>query len=185
MNLGIEEVKKVWEEADCIYSDEQVEQAISEVAVAISDVMAKTNPVVLCVMKGGLIFTGKLLMKLQFPLEVDYIQVSRYRGEVVGGTIEWMVTPRTSLEGRNVLIVDDILDQGETILEIIKACEKQGAKDVKSVVLVDKMHDRKVTPEVKANFTALEVEDRYLFGYGMDYKGYLRNAAGIFAVKGL
>ena len=136
-------------------------------------------------MMEGLVFKGKLLMQLKFPLEVDHIQVSRYRGEVVGGTIEWMVTPRVSLSGRNVLIVDDILDEGKTLLEIIGACKKQGAKEARSVVLVDKQHNRKVRPDVKATYTALEVEDRYLFGYGMDYKGYLRNAAGIYAVKGL
>ena len=176
-----EEIDQIWKDADCLVSEQQVERAISQVAMAIETDMAKKNPVVLCVMTGGLIFTAKLLMQLRFPLEIDYIQVSRYRGEVVGGSIEWIATPRTDLQGRCVLIVDDILDEGETMLEIIKACKKRNASEVRSVVLVDKVHDRKVKPGVTADYTALEVEDRYLFGYGMDYKGYLRNACGIYA----
>lgn len=185
MPEGIEEIQRVWEEADCIVSGEQVERAINQVAIAIERDMANSNPVVLCVMSGGLIFCAKLLMQLRFPLELDYIQVSRYRGEVEGGAIEWLVTPRMNLYGRDILIVDDILDEGETLLEIIRVCEQQGAEDIRSVVLVDKQHDRKVQSGIRADFTALDVEDRYLFGYGMDYKGYLRNATGIYAVKGL
>jgi hypoxanthine phosphoribosyltransferase len=84
-----------------------------------------------------------------------------------------------------VLIIDDILDEGKTLAEIIKYCQKKGAANVYTAVLVDKLHDRKAVKGFKADFSGLEAADRFLFGYGMDYKGYWRNAPGIYAVKGL
>ncbi|HGN3348776.1 TPA: phosphoribosyltransferase family protein [Pseudomonas aeruginosa] len=86
---------------------------------------------------------------------------------------------------RDVLIIDDILDEGHTLSAIIDFCKHAGARAVHTAVLVDKEHERKARPDLKASFTGLYCADRYVFGYGMDYKGYWRNAAGIFAVKGL
>ena len=185
MTITAAEVQQVWQEADCLCTEEQMEAVITKVAANITEELADKNPVVLCVMTGGLIFASKLAMQLAFPLQIDYIHVSRYRGEVVGGDIEWMVTPKIELKDRCVLVVDDILDEGQTLHEIIQSCERQGAESVYTAVLVDKQHDRKAIEGLKASFTGMEIEDRYIFGYGMDYKGYLRNAAGIYAVKGL
>ena len=185
MLIGGNEIDRIWKEADCLVSEDQVERAIDQVATAIEKDWANKKPVILCVMTGGLVFAVKLLMKLRFPLEVDYVHLTRYGEEVVGGDVKWKVTPSISLQGRHILIVDDILDEGQTLLEIVDACKNLNASEVRSAVLVDKKHDRKVKPGVKADYTALEIEDRYLFGYGMDYKGYLRNASGIYAVKGL
>lgn len=185
MSVTNEEIEKVWRDADCLYSEQQMETVINGLANQVDAALAGKNPIVICVMTGGMIFCAKLLVKLSFPLQCDYIHVSRYRGEVVGGDIEWMVTPKLDIKDRDVLIVDDILDEGQTLHEIIESCKSQGAASVRSAVLVDKQHDRKFNPDLKADFVGIEVEDRYLFGYGMDYKGYLRNAAGIYAVKGL
>ncbi len=89
------------------------------------------------------------------------------------------------MAGRSVLIVDDILDEGTTLAAIIDYCKAQGASEVLTAVLVDKEHNRKARPDLKCDFTGMTVEDRFLFGYGMDYKGYWRNAPGIYAVKGM
>ena len=134
-------------------------------------------------MNGGLIVTGLLLSKLDFPLQQDYIHATRYRGETSGGDLDWITEPRHSLSGRHVLIVDDILDEGLTLAAIVDYCRNAGAVSVDTVVLVEKIHDRK--QGIQANYVGLKTEDRYLFGYGMDYKGYLRNAPGIFAVNDL
>jgi hypoxanthine phosphoribosyltransferase len=88
------------------------------------------------------------------------------------------------MDGRTVLIIDDIFDEGYTLEAVINACKAQGAKEVLTAVLIDKEHDRKA-PGMSVDFTGLKVEDRYVFGYGMDYRGYWRNAPGIYAVKGL
>ena len=106
---------------------------------------------------------------------------TRYADGTQGGDIQWIVTPASPLEGRTVILIDDILDEGRTLAAIIAGCKGAGAKEIFSAVLVNKLHDRK--NNMTADFCGLEVEDRYVFGYGMDYKGYLRNANGIYAVN--
>ena len=185
MNVSIPEVESVWKDADCLWTAEQVERAIEAQAVAISQQLADKNPLVLVVMRGGLMYGAQLLLKLRFPLEVDYIHVTRYGRGLSGSELQWKVTPAESMENRHVLILDDILDEGLTLEAIMQACESHGAASVTSAVLVEKKHDRRPNPQFKAHYTCLDVPDRYVFGYGMDYKGYLRNANGIYAVKGL
>lgn len=184
MPVALEEVERVWQEADCLWSQQQVERAIVGIAQQIDQDLKDANPLVLTVMNGGLVFTSELMMRLTIPLELDYIHVTRYGFGLTGNELQWKVTPQSNLEDRTILIVDDILDEGQTLQSIIQACQAQGAKKVVSAVLIEKLHDRKTDPAFKADYTALEVEDRFIFGYGMDYKGYLRNASGIYAVKG-
>ena len=168
-----------------LYSAEQIDEAISRMAQQINRDYAEHDPLMLTIMNGGVVLMGKLLPQLDFPLQIDYLHASRYRGETSGTEIEWIITPGTSLKGRNVIIVDDILDVGSTLLAIIDACEKQGAASVATAVLVDKVHDRKAQPGMKATYTGVEAEDAYLFGCGMDYREYWRNAPGLFAVEGM
>ncbi|MBB2495742.1 hypoxanthine-guanine phosphoribosyltransferase [Aquipseudomonas ullengensis] len=185
MSADLAHIRQIMAEADCLYTDAQVEAAIDQVAEAINGELAESNPVVFCVMNGGLIFAGKLLPKLGFPLELSYLHATRYRSETTGGELFWKAKPEISFIDREVLIIDDILDEGHTLSAIIEFCKHAGATKVHTAVLIDKQHDRKARPDLKANYVGLPCEDRFIFGYGMDYKGYWRNAAGIFAVKGL
>lgn len=184
MSVSIEEVESVWQEADCLWNQQQVVRAIDSLADLVIRDLSGTNPVVLVVMTGGLVFASELMMRMQFPLTLDYVHVSRYGDGLTGKQIHWKKPVPDNLEGRTVLIVDDILDEGQTLAVLIDACKQAGAADIKTAVLVDKLHNRKFDPNLKADFTALTIPDRYIFGYGMDYKGYLRNAQGIYAVKG-
>jgi hypoxanthine phosphoribosyltransferase len=185
MSVDLAHIRQVMAEAECLYSEAQLEAAIDRVALAINAELAERNPVVFCVMNGGLVFSGKLLPKLNFPLEQSYLHATRYRNETSGGELFWKAKPEISFIDRDVLIIDDILDEGHTLGAIIDFCKHAGASAVYSAVLIDKVHDRKARPDLKADYVGLTCIDRYIFGYGMDYKGYWRNAAGIFAVKGL
>lgn len=185
MSVDLAHIRQVMAEADCLYTNAEVEAAIARVAGAINAELAERNPVVFCVMNGGLIFAGKLLPLLDFPLEASYLHATRYRNETTGGELFWKAKPEISFIDRDVLIVDDILDEGHTLSAIIDFCRHAGAREVHTAVLIDKDHDRKASPELKANYFGLPCVDRYIFGYGMDYKGYWRNAPGIYAVKGL
>ena len=185
MSVDLAHIRQVMAEADCLYDEAQVEAAIAQVAEAINGELAERNPVVFCVMNGGLIFTGKLLPKLNFPLEVSYLHATRYRSETTGGELFWKAKPELSFLGRDVLIIDDILDEGHTLAAIIDFCRHAGAAAVHTAVLIDKQHQRKARPNYKADYVGLPCEDRFIFGYGMDYKGYWRNAPGIYAVNGL
>ncbi|MFE8070531.1 hypoxanthine-guanine phosphoribosyltransferase [Marinobacteraceae bacterium S3BR75-40.1] len=179
------EMQTILDEADCLFTETEVQAAITRMADGITAQLRDANPIIFCVMNGGLILTGQLLTQLRFPLQAEYLHATRYRHETTGGILEWKVRPEISLQDRTVLIVDDILDEGTTLMAIADYCQAHGARDVQTAVLVDKQHDRKARPGLKGDYTGLEVEDRFLFGYGMDYKGYWRNAPGIYAVKGL
>ena len=177
-----DQIRKVYEKSSCLYTTEEVEAALDRMAVAINDKLSDKNPVILCVMIGGLVPMGNLLLRLNFPLEVDYLHATRYNSGVVGGSLEWKVRPRLDLRGRTVLIVDDILDGGVTLAAILSEIKSLGAIEVYSAVLVDK-HRKRVENGLKhADFVGLEVDDHYIFGYGMDYNEYLRNVPGIFVV---
>ncbi|MFI3198446.1 MAG: hypoxanthine-guanine phosphoribosyltransferase [Methylococcaceae bacterium] len=175
----LKEIKTVQENADLLYSEQEVEAALDKMAEQINAVLADRNPLLLCVMNGGIVAAGKLLTRLTIPLTIDAINASRYQNKTAGGVIEWLLKPATPLKDRTILIIDDILDEGITLAAIHAYCLEQGATAVYSAVLMDKMlgHEKPIT----ADFIGLEVANRYLFGYGMDYKGYLRNAAGIYA----
>jgi hypoxanthine phosphoribosyltransferase len=183
MTDPIQQAQQVLQEADELYTAAQVDAAFDDLARRISACMADSNPVFLCVLTGGIIPAGHLLTRLNFPLELDYLHATRYRGETRGRDLQWIARPQTPLKGRVVTVVDDILDEGHTLAAILDYCREEGAAAVYSVVLVDKRHDRRV-PGLEADFHGLVVEDRYVFGQGMDYKGYHRNLPGIYAVRG-
>lgn len=177
----LNEIKTIQETADLLFSEQEVEAALDKIAGQINHQLAELNPLLLCVINGGIVIAGKLVTRLTFPLTIDSINASRYQNQTTGGNIEWILKPSTPLKDRTILIVDDILDEGITLATIHDYCLEQGATAVYSAVLLDKIlgHNKPIS----ADFIGLEVENRYLFGYGMDYKGYLRNVPGIYACK--
>jgi len=181
MAISAEQARLVFEDAECCFNHQQIGEALDSMASGIQRTLLEKNPLLLCVMNGGLITMAQLLLRLQFPLQYDYIHATRYQNEIQGRELNWITEPSISLENRNVLIVDDILDEGLTMTAIVEYCQRHGAAVVHTAVLVNKCHNRKVLAE--ADFTGLHINDRYVFGYGMDYKGYLRNLDGIYAVK--
>ncbi len=123
MSADLEHIRQVMREADCLYTEAEVEAAIARVGAQINDQLAESNPVVFCVMNGGLIFSGKLLTYLNFPLEASYLHATRYRNETSGGDLFWKAKPEVSFIDRDVLIIDDILDEGHTLGAIIDFCK--------------------------------------------------------------
>lgn len=164
-----------------LHCEVEVENALDQMALEISDQLREKDPILLCVMNGGLITTGKLATRLDFPLQIDYLHATRYRGETTGADLQWLKHPSLDLKGRVVLVIDDILDEGATLDAIVSYCSDNGAAEVFTAVLTDKQHDRKLTT-LRADFVGLKIPDEYVFGYGLDYKGYFRNAAGIYAI---
>ncbi len=183
MSEYLQESINVLKEADLICSQQEIEASITRMAGQITQRLGDKDPIVMAVMNGGLVFGGALLPQLSFPLTVDYIHATRYGQKTSGGELDWKVRPHQPLQDRVILLVDDIFDEGLTLEAIIADCMAAGAAEIYTAVLVEKIRHRPV--DLHMDFVGLNVEDRYLFGYGMDYKGYLRNAAGIYAVKGM
>lgn len=179
---ALTKINDVLKKAECLYDMKAIEEALDQMATQITQTLKDKNPIVLCVMIGALIPTGHLLSRLHFPLEVDYIHATRYRGTTRGGDLHWLVEPRQSLKDRTVLIIDDIMDGGLTLAAIMDYCKQNGANSVYSAVMVSKNRSREMGVECEPDFVGLKTEDKYLFGFGLDYEEYLRNAPGIYAV---
>nr|WP_269783409.1 hypoxanthine-guanine phosphoribosyltransferase [Marinibactrum halimedae] len=176
------EAQNILDSADLLYNHQQIDAALDEVADQLTAALGEQTPVLMCVMNGGLMTFSTLVSKLHFPLQMDYIHATRYRDSTEGKEVKWLAEPRYDLKGRHVVIVDDILDEGVTLEAIIQYCKEAGAESVSTVMLVHKQHDRCITG-VKADYVGLNVPDRYVFGFGMDYKGFLRNIPAIYAVS--
>lgn len=177
--INAQQAWEVLQKADRLYSPERVEAAFADMAARINRTLAGTDPLVVCVMTGGVVPFGQLLPRFQFPLQIDYVHATRYGKRLHGGQLQWMAGPHQESRGRVVLLIDDILDEGATLAGIEARYRAEGAREVYKAVLVVKKRPR--THDVKIDFAGLEVPDRYVFGCGMDYKGYLRNIAGIYA----
>jgi hypoxanthine phosphoribosyltransferase len=179
--LSAEDVNDVLASSELLYSKHEVENSLRQMASSICQLLADKNPVVVCVLNGGVVPFGILLPDLNFPLQVDYLHATRYRGSTKGSHVEWISSPRLNAEGRTILLVDDILDEGTTLAAIEDYYNENNAREIYKAVLIEKERER--TQDIAADFVGLKVPDRYVFGYGMDYKSYLRNAPGIYALK--
>lgn len=178
--LTREQTEQILQAADLIYSAETIEKTVQRLADEITETLSDQYPFVLCVMKGSVVFSGHLLPKLVFPLNFDYVQVSRYHNGTAAGEIDWMVFPQEDLQDRTVLVIDDILDEGITLEEIRKKVLGCGARSFYSAVLVDK--DIGKVKSFRADFVGLTLPNRYVFGFGMDIHGAWRNLPAIYAL---
>lgn len=179
-----EEARQVLADADCLHDEAAIEAAYDALAAEIAATYGDTPLHVLCVMTGAVIPCAELLRRLPMPLTFDYLHATRYRGETEGGELLWKVPPPGDLEGRDVLLIDDIIDEGHTLLAIRDALLANRPASLRTAVLVEKLHDRRAAG-ASAEFCALQVPDRYVFGCGMDYKGWWRQLPAIYAVRGL
>ena len=187
MPITQQQAQSVLENASLIYDAQTISTTIDRMARDIETEVNTTSDdplplIVISVMNGGLILSGHLLTRLHIPLQVDFIHATRYRNQTSGGDLEWKVEPHQSIKDRRVLIVDDILDEGYTLDEIVKYCHRQEVKKVWTAVLVRKNHSRP-RADIESDFVGLSVEDQYVFGFGMDYKSYHRNLNAIYAAN--
>ena len=172
----------IFQRSSVLISEQEVDQAIDTMANRINQDYHGKTPLVLCVMNGGLATTAKLVSKLNMALQMDYIHATRYGDETTGQNLNWIAMPKTSLAGRDVILVDDILDEGITLQSLFSYCQEENVASVKAALLVSKDHGRCVAPEL-GHYVGLSVPDKFIFGCGMDYKGFFRNLPAIYAVN--
>ena len=168
-------------DSDLIASAGEVDAAVRRVSKEIDSRLRDSYPLVLVVMGGAVVFAGQILPLLRFPLDFDYVHASRYGQATRGAGIEWRVSPPGLAKGRHVLVLDDILDHGETMAAIRDRLLELGALSVQCAVLVEKKLE--IAKPIHADFVGLSIPDRFVFGCGMDAKGYWRNLPEIRAMK--
>lgn len=177
-----DEVEAMFAKAHLLVPEHDVHKAIDLVAKKIEDEYAGKNPIIVCVMNGGLFFTSQLCQRLTFAFQMDYLHATRYHENEATEAVAWKAMPQADLTDRHVIIVDDILDQGFTLKAVLEALGKQKLASLKVAVLTKKDHDLPKA-DIEADFIGLEVPDEFIFGCGMDYKGYYRNLSAIYAAK--
>jgi len=181
--LPIEKAWSLLQSADLICGEEEVTGALHRIAADISRDLGTRYPLVLSVMGGAICFAGQLLPLLRFPLDLDYIHATRYGDATSGGELTWRVEPRENVRGRDVLVLDDILDGGHTLAAIRERILSMGAASFQCAVLTEK--DTGVAKPIRAEYVGLKLPNRYVFGCGMDCSGAWRNLPAIYAVKGM
>jgi hypoxanthine phosphoribosyltransferase len=181
MALSPQIAREIFEQGEMLYSAAQVQAALHRVADQINATMADRHPLVLSVMGGAVVFTGQLLPLLNFPLDFDYVHVSRYGDAQQGGAMQWKVEPRENVRGRVILVLDDILDEGNTMEALRIRVMELGASEFHSAVFADKQNGR--SKPITADYVGLQLPNRFVFGYGMDIEGAWRNLPAIYATR--
>jgi hypoxanthine phosphoribosyltransferase len=181
MILTYLKAQQILESAELIHSEQVVLQTVQRLATDITRVLSDQQPIILCVMRGAVIFTGHLLPQLRFPLDFDYVHLTRYDEKMTGGEIHWQVEPKENMKDRVVLVLDDILDEGMTLAAIRDKVLENGAKAFYCAVFAEKEIGR--PKPFQADFVGLTVPNRYVFGFGMDIRGAWRNLPAIYAAK--
>ena len=184
--MNSQDARALLAESEILFTAEEVNAATARVARELNRDYADRHPLVLGVMGGAVVFSGQILPQLDFPLDFDIVQASRYGENTVGTHLTWRVTPRDNVKGRHVLLLDDILDEGVTLAAIVELLRSQGALSVECAVFCVKDYGEEINSRkpLKAKYVGLTVPNRFIYGYGMDVSGAWRNLPAIWAKKG-
>ena len=181
MNTPLPSLADAMARAELLHARGELQAVIAALGARVDMALAGERAVFLTVMNGALIFAGELALAIHTDLEFDYVHATRYRGNTTGSELKWLREPVVELRDRVVLLVDDILDEGHTLLAVREDCYRRGARRVLIATLCTKAHDR-VAEGIASDFNGVVLPDRYVFGFGMDYHEQGRNLPGIYAL---
>ena len=184
--MNAQDANKLLADSEILFTADEVNAATTRIAKEINRDFADQHPLILSVMGGAVVFSGQLLPQLDFPLDFDIVQASRYGDKTVGSQLTWRVAPRDNIVGRDVIILDDILDEGITLAAIVDLVKRNGARSVACAVFCAKDYGEEINNKkpLKAEYVGIKVPNRFIYGYGMDVSGAWRNLPAIYAVKG-
>lgn len=170
--------------SEVLYSQDIIEAKIKEMSLEIAENMGHNVPLFLNVMNGSVFFFAELLKHIKAPLTIDYVQATRYNNTTTGSEdISWLHKPELSLiKDKDIYVIDDVLDEGLTLLAIKNFLLNNGAKSCKIAVLVDK--NTGVKKPVSADFVGFNAPNKYLFGFGMDIFGLYRQLPYLLTYNG-
>ncbi len=167
---------------EVLYPQETLQKKVQELGAAISRDYEGRNPLVICVLKGAFIFMADLSKNISIPIELDFMAVSSYGNSTrSSGEVRIVKDLDVSVEGRDVLIVEDIIDSGLTLSYLIDVLERRNALSVNVVALFDKPGRR--TVDLNADYTGFTIPDAFVVGYGLDYAEKYRNLPYVGVLK--
>ncbi len=166
-----------------LLTEEEVNQRISEVAAEINRDYAGRQVHLICILKGGVFFTCELAKRLNMPVSLDFMSVSSYGGGTESsGVVRIVKDLDEPLEGKDVLIVEDIIDSGRTLAYLIEILKQRSPKNIELCTLLDKP-ERRVKKQVQVKYTCFTIPDEFVVGYGLDYDQKYRNLPYIGVVE--
>lgn len=157
-----------------------IAQRINETGKSIAEEYRTKKPVFLCVLNGAYVFAADLLRQIDIPAEVSFIKLSSYEGTSSTGNVQTLIGLNGELRGRHVVVIEDIIDTGKTIHDLLPRIQEKSPASVKLVSLLSKPEAR--THEVTIDYTCFEIPDRFVIGYGLDCNGLGRNLPDIYAL---
>ena len=166
-----------------LLTEAEVDKRINEVAETISRDYEGKQIHLICILKGGVFFTCELSKRLTVPVTMDFMSVSSYgSGTVSSGIVKIIKDLDEPLEGKHVLIVEDIIDSGQTLAYLIEVLKQRNPQDIRLCTLLDKP-ERRVKKQVKVDYTCFTIPDEFVVGYGLDYDQKYRNLPYIGVVE--
>ena len=170
--------------AQVLLSEEQLRNRIREMGAQISEDYRDKNPTMVCILKGAIMFYTDLLRAMPIPVAMDFMAVSSYgKSTKSSGEVEIRKDLSTSIEGKHVIIVEDIVDSGFTLTYLTKMLQSRGAASIKLCTLLDKPSRRAPGITLKADYSGFEVGNEFVVGYGLDYAEMYRNLPYIGVLK--
>lgn len=157
-----------------------IAQKINETGKSITEEYRDKNPVFLCVLNGAYVFAADLLRQINIPAEVSFIKLSSYAGTTSTGNVKTLIGLNGELKDRHIIVLEDIIDTGKTIHELLPLIKQRSPASVALVCLLSKPEAR--THDVKIDYHCFEISDRFVIGYGLDCNGLGRNLPGIYAL---
>lgn len=164
-----------------LVAEEDIRRRVDELGKEITRDYAGMQPIAVCVLRGAIPFYADLIRRIDLPVTVDTITVSSYGSGTVSGKLKVITDMRTSVEGRDVLVVDDIIDSGKTSVALIEMLKERGAKSVKTCALLDKPSRRVV--DIKGDYVGFAIPDEFVVGYGLDWNEKFRNLPHVYTLK--
>ena len=160
--------------------EEEILKAVKEVGLAINRDLEGTNPLFICVLNGAFMFAGDLMKTINIPCEITFIKLSSYDGHYTSGTVKEIIGLNESVVGRNVVVVEDIVDTGITMERILSSLKAKGASDIHIATFLQKPDA--LQKDIKIDYVAMKIPNDFIVGYGLDYDGYGRNLKDIYTV---
>lgn len=160
--------------------NEEIQAAVQKVGEAINRDMAGKNPIFICVLNGAFMFAGDLMKIVNIPCEITFIKLSSYEGTYTTGTVKEVFGLNESIVGRNVVVVEDIVDTGITMEKIITSLEAKGAAEIKIATFLQK--PAALQRDITVDYVAMKIPNDFIVGYGLDYDSFGRNLKDIYTV---